>query len=197
MKVFQGSIEELLWPEKRAQDSLLKDKVPGVIDRTTQRSQLTIPVGYFPDALQPLQSNLHSWLPRFVNQGGSVEIGPIPPDMPVGLLANLKLRAETDDPAEQAAYVRNVGEVLLKLKLDLLSSPGASDAELGRKFANLSGPLLALSKCPDLVVNRGHYFGTAKFNDQQDLSADEQGFGQEPVLSDDDKNALIALLKTF
>jgi hypothetical protein len=57
--------------------------------------------------------------------------------------------------------------------------------------------MLELSKCPDLVVNRGHYFGTAQFNDQDGLSADETAFGQEPVLSDDDKRALIAFLKTF
>jgi hypothetical protein len=49
----------------------------------------------------------------------------------------------------------------------------------------------------DFIVNKGHYFGTAQFNDQQDLSDDEKGFGQEPVLSDDDKRALIELLKTF
>ena len=44
-------------------------------------------------------------------------------------------------------------------------------------FGNLIDPLLELSKCPDYVVNRGHYFG-----------AD---------LSDDDKWALIEFLKTF
>jgi hypothetical protein len=48
----------------------------------------------------------------------------------------------------------------------------------------LARPLLELSKCPDLVVNRGHYFGTSYFQ-------------EEPGLSDDDKRALIELLKTF
>jgi hypothetical protein len=57
--------------------------------------------------------------------------------------------------------------------------------------------MLSLSKCPDFVVNRGHYFGTAEFNNQDGLSADERAFGKEPVLSDDDKRALIAFLKTF
>ena len=37
--------------------------------------------------------------------------------------------------------------------------------------------LLDLSKCPDLIVNRGHYFGSN--------------------LPDADKEALIAFLKTF
>ena len=44
--------------------------------------------------------------------------------------------------------------------------------------------LLALSKCPDYIVNRGHYFGTSYSKD-------------EPGLSDEDKRALIEFLKTF
>ena len=60
----------------------------------------------------------------------------------------------------------------------------ASDEELRAKFADLREPMQEQSKCPDFVVNRGHYFGTAR----QD---------QEPPLSDDDKRALIEFLKTF
>jgi hypothetical protein len=197
MKVFDASIEQMLWPEKRQQDSLLAGKVPGVIDRTTQRSQLTIPVGFVPEPLRPLQKDVHGWLPRFVNAGGDIEIGPIPKGMPVGLLANLRLRSESTVIAEQVAHLRDMTKVLLALKADLLASIGASDAELAHKLSNLAGPMLKLSKCPDLVVNRGHYFGTAQFNDQTGLSPDEQSFGKEPELNDEDKRALIAFLKTF
>jgi hypothetical protein len=42
---------------------------------------------------------------------------------------------------------------------------------------------MKLSKCPDYVVNRGHYFGT--------------GYDNEPALSDTDKRALIEFLKHF
>jgi hypothetical protein len=48
----------------------------------------------------------------------------------------------------------------------------------------LVNSLLELSKCPDFVVNRGHYFGTDFFK-------------EEPGLTDDKKKALIAFLKTF
>jgi hypothetical protein len=51
-------------------------------------------------------------------------------------------------------------------------------------FKNLVGRLLALSKCPDFEVNRGHYFGTGKV-------------AGEPALSDADKKALIEFLKTM
>jgi hypothetical protein len=47
--------------------------------------------------------------------------------------------------------------------------------------------LLTLSKCPDFIVNKGHYFGTAY------LPATE---GELPLL-DADKRALIEFLKTF
>jgi hypothetical protein len=43
--------------------------------------------------------------------------------------------------------------------------------------------LMDLSKCPDYIVNRGHYFGTA--------------LAPEPPMTDQDKLALIEFLKTF
>jgi hypothetical protein len=54
-------------------------------------------------------------------------------------------------------------------------------------FASLVEPLLEVNKCPDFVVNRGHYFGT-------DYLPESEG---EPGLSDADKNALIEFLKTL
>ena len=58
-----------------------------------------------------------------------------------------------------------------------------SDEELNKIFNNFVDPLLELSDCPDLIVNRGHYFGTSQFA------------SGEPGLSDADKRALIAFLK--
>jgi hypothetical protein len=197
MRSFNASIEQMLWPEKREQDSVLHGLVPGVIDRTTQRSALKIPVGYLPDALEAgaVQRALHAVVPQLVKAGGNFELGPIPKGVPIGLLANLRLSPEGENAAK---YLGNVGSVLLKLNADLLTAPAnASDAELLAKFSNLGAPMLAISKCPDLVVNRGHYFGTAQFNQQQDLTEDEKAFGHEPELSDGDKRALIELLKTF
>ena len=53
-----------------------------------------------------------------------------------------------------------------------------------RSLRRVVPDLLELSKCPDFVVNRGHYFGT-------------DAFKEEPGLSDQDKMALIEFLKTF
>ena len=198
MKVFEASIAQMLWPRTRQPDELLGDKILGTIDRTTQRSQVTIPVGFVPEAMRSLQGSLHRWLPWLVSDGGDIVLGPIPQGVPVGLLANLKLRAESDNLGAKAAHVMDIGELLLKLKVDLATAPaGATDEALHQRFANLKGPMMALSKCPDFVVNRGHYFGTAEFNRQAGLSADETAFGREPELADADKQALIAFLKTF
>jgi hypothetical protein len=198
MRSFEASIEQMLWPEKRDHDPVLGTKVPGLIDRTTQRSAVRIPVGFVPEALQPLQSPLHRWFPSLVSRGGDIVLGPIPKGTPVGLIANIRLLAESDDPQVKIEHARNLGDLVVRLNADLLTAPAAAtDQQLLEKFANLEGPMLKLSKCPDLVVNRGHYFGTAQFNDLGGLSADEKAFGHEPELNDDDKHALIAFLKTF
>ena len=191
LQVFDASIEQLLWPEKRRQDAVLTGRVPGQIDRTTQRSWLTIPAARIPEQLRKSPR----WVPRFLARDGDLELGPIPKGLPVGLLANLALRADSEDRAVQAVHMRELRRVLTTLTADRMA--GETDEQLLGHFAKLAAPLLRLSKCPDEVVNRGHYFGTSQFNDQADLSADERSFGQEPELSDADKGALIAFLKTF
>ena len=61
---------------------------------------------------------------------------------------------------------------------EALADPATqAKAEAAVRDTRLIDTLVGLSKCPDYVVNRGHYFGA-------DLSAD-------------DKDALIAYLKHF
>jgi hypothetical protein len=101
------------------------------------------------------------------------------------LLSNLDLLGEATTPDEKLSRQTKVLDLLVKMKHDLLSlPPGASDDEVNKAFANSVPGLIGLSKCPDYVVNRGHYFGTSYFQ-------------EEPGLSDDDKRALIEYVKTF
>jgi cytochrome c5 len=187
MASFQNSIEKMLWPEKRDKDPVLGDKLapgPSLIDRTTAASYLRIPGGYLPDFLRPLLSFGARFFPWIFGEGG-VQIGPIPKGTPVALLASLDLLGEEKGPAEKLQHQKEVLDLFLKMKLDLASlPPNASDEQAKRVFANLVPGLLQLSKCPDYVVNRGHYFGTSYFQ-------------EEPGLSDDDKRALIEYMKTF
>ena len=184
MRSFQDSIEKMLWPEKREKDSLLGDKIPGRIDRTTTASYLRVPGGYLPDFLKPLLSPGERYFPAIFGEGG-VQIGPIPAGTPVDLLANLDILGEETNPVENLKRQKKVLSLLLKMQHDLNGLPkGATDEDAKKAFANLVEPLLELSKCPDFIVNRGHYFGTNMFP-------------EEPGLSDDDKRALIEYVKTF
>jgi hypothetical protein len=185
MRSFQDSIEKMLWPEKRDKDSVLGDKIPGVIDRTTQQSYLKVGSGFLPDFLQGSSGFWSRHFPWLVGDEG-IEIGPLPKGTPVGLLANLNLLSDSPDLIERAKHDVEVLDLLRKVKKALKDLPrDASDEEATRVLKPLVAPLLELSKCRDLIVNRGHYFGTDKFQ------------GGEPGLSDDDKRALIEFLKTF
>ena len=181
---FQDSIEQMLWPEKRDKDSVLGDKIPGLIDRTTTRSYLRVASGYVPENLQGLLGWGERWFPYLFNEGG-IEIGPIPPGTPINLLANLNIRPEDQDLLDRIQHDRKLLELAVKIKRDLKAlGDNPSDDDARRVFANLVEPLMNLSKCPDYIVNRGHYFGTSYFK-------------EEPGLSDEDKRALIEFLKTF
>ena len=90
----------MLWPEKRDKDSLLGDKIPGMIDRTPQPTYLRVASGYLPDFLQKLPSE--PLLPKVFSDGG-IEIGPIPTGTPVGLLANVNLLFEGPRPGAAAS----------------------------------------------------------------------------------------------
>lgn len=159
MKSFDDSIEKMLWPEKRKKDSDVPS-LPGYIQRTTATSYLEVPPGALPEFLRKIV--------------GDVKIGPIPKGTPVGLIMNTNL-TRTDDIKANLAMEGKLLKILPKLIKDLKQVEGKSDEEARAIFRNLVPDLMAASKCPDYVVNKGHYFGTN--------------------LADEDKRALIEFLK--
>jgi hypothetical protein len=180
MDSFQNSIEQMLWPEKREKDSVLGDKVPGLIDRATVSCYLRVPNGYLPAHLR----RLGDWFfPSLFNEDG-LELGPIPRGTPIGLLANLLVRPE------EVTFRERLGHdwKLLKLLFEIRSKfkelgPNPTDERAQEVLKPLADRLMELSKCKDYIVNRGHYFGN--------------GHDGEARLSDEDKFALIEFLKTF
>ena len=106
-------------------------------------------------------------------------LGPSRPGMPVELLANLQMAVDGGGILDEAKLDRDLLSAILKLTSALKAARGKSDEEARRIVfsADVVEPLMKVSKCPDYVVNRGHYFGT--------------------MLSDAEKSALIAYLKTF
>jgi hypothetical protein len=177
MASFDSAIEQLLWPERRQGEFTVMTRSgkthPGHIDVTSEQTYLRVAGGFLPEFLRGLEGLLSRLLPWLFGDDG-VEIGPIPTGTPVNLLANIDM--------EQRPKVL---ALLLQIKKALKALPAdATDAEARETFAGLVKPLLDVSKCSDFVVNKGHYFGT-------DYQVNGAG------LSDDDKMALIAFLKTF
>jgi hypothetical protein len=200
MASFQNSIEQMLWPERRVHDEEIGGKMPrskmngmqlpSAIARTTTTSFLRVPKGYLPDALQGLIGPLEKIFP-FLLHNGEVEIGPIPAGTPVNLIANIDLLGEGLSGAAKAQHDIDVAKLLINIKSALKAVPTSApdrDAQAKKIFLerDLVNQLMKFSKCPDYIVNRGHYFGTSYFQD-----ADEPGLG------DSDKLALIEFLKTF
>ncbi|HTR39943.1 MAG TPA: hypothetical protein VMH80_28920 [Bryobacteraceae bacterium] len=198
MKSFDDSIEQMLWPEKRVHDPVIGDKMPlasnglplpSEIARTTQMSYLRVATGYLPDFLQGLAGPVGRWFPSLL-PNGNIEIGPIPKGTPVNLIASLDILGPETDLAGRAEHGKKVLELLLKIQHDLKAIGSGTPEELDRRAAqvlsNVVDPLLALSKCPDYIVNRGHYFGTSYLDEEKDRA-----------LTDDQKRALIEYLKTF
>jgi hypothetical protein len=171
---FDDGIRKMLWPETRKGDANYVTRsgkeIPGVIDRTTERSYLKIAKGFLPDFLQLLVKE------------EVLELGPIPEGTPVNLLTNIDLKR-----LKEASFLDKVkaGKTFIH---DLKAIPDdGTDEEIKAAFANLVDTLLAVNKCPDFVVNRGHYFGTEFLPDSEN----------ETPLTDEDKEALIEFLKTI
>jgi len=166
MKSFDDGIQKMLWPEKRDGErqyvTASGKMVPGVIDRTRTMSSLRVARGYLPQILRPFFKE-------------DIEIGPIPERTPVNLLANI----------DSTASGLKLFGIFAKLKRALRSLPdNPTNEQAIEAFKGSVDELLEVNKCPDFVINRGHYFGTDYFS-------------EEPGLSDEEKRALIEFLKTF
>jgi hypothetical protein len=101
---------------------------------------------------------------------GPLQVGPIPEGTPVNLIMNINPQAPPEVLLDAGtAFLRGI---LMVKAGNLKGEPALHTFE---KEAGL--PLLKASKCPDFVLDRGHWFGES--------------------LSDDEKNQLIAFLRTL
>lgn len=188
MAVFYDSINKMLNPELRRVDSTTDNPVPGYIYRTTAVSCLSVGAGYLPDVVTRFSGLLHRLAPWAFQANGDVNIGPFPEGMPVNLLVNTQFIPDHDEPMglEHLLKLARLGGEILGVAKQLggqcapeylATNEAKAHAHSVFYGSNLVEALLDLNKCPDFVVNRGHYFGTQ--------------------LSREEKNALIAYLKTF
>ncbi|MEP2307180.1 hypothetical protein, partial [Rhodopirellula bahusiensis] len=112
-------------------------------------------------------------------RGGGVRVGPFPKGMPVNLLANV-------DPASSPKAKLAAGRALEAYFYEAKKRGNASgsDADFNESLLELfertvAPRLLEISKCPDLVMDRGHDYIFLR------------------DLSDDQKQGLLELVKTF
>jgi hypothetical protein len=182
MRSFQDSIEQMLWPERRPKDALFANESGpgvGIIDRITVDSYLDVAEGYIPDYLMPLVGVARKLFPFVAGTDYSIHVGPFPKGMPIGLITNMDVLGAELSPAEREEHRKKILTLISRTREEL-----KSHSDLPTILGNLADDMLAVSKCKDLVVNKGHYFGTSYF-------------AEEPGLNDDDKRALIGFLKTF
>ena len=186
MRVFEDSIRQLLNPETRRRDDVLGDRVPGYMYRTTALSCVVVPKGFLPGVVETFPGVFNALADWAFAEDGALTLGPLPKGFPINVLANTKLLPDNDEPAGLDHYMRlaRAAPTLYRTFKELggecspeaLARPGAQEhAERVLRETGFIDTLVGLSKCPDYVVNRGHYFG-----------AD---------LPSADKTALIAFLK--
>jgi mono/diheme cytochrome c family protein len=182
MASFDDAIEKLLWPEKRPHDTMLGSKVPGWIDRTTAPSYFTIPPDKLPGfAMWTIRQIRSGWIDR----EGNLRLGPIPAGTPVNLISNLELIPDGASFFGRMWHFVKLAPSGLRLIGAFWSMPdNATEEQQKKAFEGVLEPLLAFSKCPDFIVNRGHYFGTDQFS-------------EEGGLNDQQKRDLIEFLKTL
>ena len=192
MKQFDRSIRQMLNPATRRMDNATQIPVPGYIYRTTAPACLIVPPGYVGSYVPSWAlhfSGLAHWAaPWAVDSNGGLALGPLPAGFPINALANTKLAPDNDDAKPASLYWRLVKATPTLLSAfkqmggkcspkELVDPATQANSEQAVRDSGLIDTLVGLSKCPDYVVNRGHYFGA-------DLPAD-------------DKEALIAYLKYF
>lgn len=169
LEAFHDAAEKLLWPEKRLGTNS--------IWRTREECGLQIHVGVLPDRLRKIlvaldKVDLMPGIDLIESDGTNqfLRLGKIPAGTPVSLLANLDPEQDWD----------KLARLLLKIKA---AAAEVAFKNLGPEETRilmrdrLAADLFALSKCPDLITDRGHEFGAE--------------------LPDADKRALIEYLKTL
>jgi hypothetical protein len=148
LRAFDDAAQKLLWPEKRLGKAS--------IWRTENECGLHVRKEYLPKAVWPL-----------ADADGYINLGPIPKNTPVNLIANLQ-----PDPLEAVALGFKMKKAFIAIKAGNLS-PEETVVELRK----LVPDMLAVNNAPDFIEDGGHYFGT--------------------TLPDSDKQALIEFLKTL
>ncbi len=190
LAVFDTSIREMLWPERREGNvtftTMSGKPLPGLVDVTTQVSYIRLANGYLPKIV----ADGLNWFSgtHFITQQG-LQIGPIPAGTPVTLISGIDLNVRDGIWAE-TKHLFSLAGTLIKLAWTLRQIDDDTPPQKATATFRKAVPsLIKADKCSDYIVNRGHYFGTQYLNDPY-------GPPNKP-LTDQEKNDLIQFLKTL
>jgi hypothetical protein len=152
-----------------------KDKLRDrLIWKTNAPSYITVPVSYIPPLLRDLNKDpiLHDIIQgqNLLDDKGNLQIGPIPQGTPINLLANTNL--DGANPEDLLKLVRGLIRAGIDIKVRHLTGDKAA-----ARWKEVVPLFMKVNKCPDFIEDKGHMFGTS--------------------LPEDQKQALVALLKTF
>jgi mono/diheme cytochrome c family protein len=142
-----------------------------LIWKTTKKSFINIPQAYLPDFVNDIVKKRH---PELIDEAKhAVLLGPIPEGTPINLIANTNLDPGLKLAKQRLDLVTSIIDTFARAKNENMNDDQVRElmrTELVPRF-------LALNKDPDFIEDKGHFFGR--------------------TLSNDDKLALIELLKTF
>jgi hypothetical protein len=135
----------------------------GLIWRTTEETSIEIPASQL-GGLASRLTGLHPPFPLPFLLNVDFKIGSIPAGTPVDLIANLD-PDKIDKTLKALVLAIWTTKELKKLDLD-----DSEDQKKAHELRNKRSQALLSSKCPDLVMDRGHYTAAALTpNEQQDL----------------------------
>jgi hypothetical protein len=164
MKAFQDGIEKMLWIKDRGK----------LVWTTSKRSYINIPLAYLPKSIQDLIGLATIRHPDLVDaKTKTLKIGPIPKGTPINLISNVNLDPGLSLAVKRLALDKALIDTLIEIKSKKLDEAAAEKL----MAQNVVPKFLAVNKCPDFYMDKGHEFGKAL-----------------PLA---DKRALIELLKTF
>jgi len=158
MRVFQASIEQMLWPEKRQRDPLLGDRNTGdpiyLIDRTTERSNISMPAAYVPESAASRLGEDEPAVPVAVPSRWRHHHRPFPKGLPVNLLATCSRWPKPAIRSNACALRAHAAAAGRSQAVSHHTADNASDQQMVNGIADRMGEsLVALDKCPDFEVN--------------------------------------------
>ena len=150
-EAFRDAAEKLLWPDRRDDEAS--------IWRTQRESVLQVPLDYLPGPAQAAARRA-GVVVEAENGVRYARIGPVPTGTSINLLANLDLSLGALSDFDKVVKLIQLARAIRKTLHEVEEQRPEGEELFTLMKESLLPLLLDNSNCPDLVEDRGHYFGT-------------------------------------